>query len=186
LRTVLKFRWPIFIGLLALTIVLFITAPNLAKQAEDAGSLQLPDTADSQKAADILEEAGASEETISLVYPLEKPVDDATKKEIQSVIDQLEKLGKPVTAILNPFESAEMEEQLVSEDKKTVLVPITVDGSFDEIIALADKIEKVVLPKDQTVYLTGEAIINNDVNQSAQNGLKKTEIITVVLIFGLL
>ena len=186
MRTVLKFRWPIFIGLLALTIVLFITAPNLAKQAEDAGSLQLPDTADSQKAADILEEAGASEETISLVYPLEKPVDDATKKEIQSVIDQLEKLGKPVTTILNPFESAEMEEQLVSEDKKTVLVPITVDGSFDEIIALADKIEKVVLPKDQTVYLTGEAIINNDVNQSAQDGLKKTEIITVVLIFGLL
>ncbi|MHA6260104.1 MMPL family transporter [Sporosarcina sp. CAU 1771] len=186
MRTVLKFRWPIFLGLLALTIVLFIMAPNLAKQAEDAGSLQLPDTADSQKAANILEEAGASEETISLVYPLEKPVDDAIRSEIQLVINQLEALGKPVTAILNPFESAEMEEQLVSKDKMTVLVPISVDGSFDEIIALSEEIHRDILPKDQTIYLTGEAIINNDVNQSAQDGLKKTELITVFLIFGLL
>ncbi len=186
MRTILKFRWAIFIGLLLLTIGLFIAAPNLANQAEDAGSLQLPENADSQKAADMLNEAGASEETLSLVYPLDNVVDDTTKKEIQSVIDQLEKLGKPVTSILNPFESVEMEEQLVSEDKKTVLVPITVDGSFDEIIALAEKIDNEILPQDQTIYLTGEAIINNDVNQSAQDGLKKTEIITVILIFGLL
>ena len=186
MRTVLKFKWPIFIGLLALTIVLFILAPNLAKQAEDAGSLQLPNTADSQKAADMLEKAGASEDTISLVYPLENPVDAEKKKEIQLVVDELEALGKPISAILNPFESAELEAQLVSKDQKTILVPITVDGTFDEIIALADKIHSDILPENQTVYLTGEAIIGNDVNQSAQDGLKKTEIITVVLIFGLL
>ena len=57
---------------------------------------------------------------------------------------------------------------------------------YDEIIALADKIHSDILSKKQTVYLTGEAIIGNDVNKSAQDGLKKTEIITVVLIFGLL
>lgn len=166
--------------------MLFVLAPNLAEQAEDAGAIQLPDTADSQKAADMLEEVGASEDTISLVYPLEKPADDKIKKEIQSVVDELEKMGSPVTAILNPFESAEMEDQLVSKDKKTVLVPITVDKTFNEIITLSDKIHSEILPKDQTVYLTGETIISDDVNQSAQDGLKKTEIITVVLIFGLL
>jgi len=186
LRAIIKFKWPIFIGLLTLTIALFILAPNLAKQAEEAGSLQLPSSADSQKAADMLEKAGASEDTISLVYPLKKPVDAAMKKEIQSIVDKLEALGKPVSAILNPFESKELEAQLVSKDQKTVLVPITVDGTFDEIIALADKIHIDILSKNQTVYLTGEAIIGNDVNQSAQDGLKKTEIITVVLIFGLL
>lgn len=80
MRAILKFKWPIFIGLLTLTIALFILAPNLAKQAEEAGSLQLPSSADSQKAADMLEKAGASEDTISLVYPLKKPVDAAKKK----------------------------------------------------------------------------------------------------------
>lgn len=186
MRTILRFKWPIFIGLLALTLGLFFVAPNLAQQAEDAGALQLPSSADSQKAADILEKAGASEDTISLVYPLEKPLDAETKESIQTVIEKLEDLGKPVSAILDPFESIEMEEQLVSKDRKTILVPITVEGSFEEIIALAEKIHSEILPKDQTIYLTGEAIINDDVNQSAQDGLKKTEIITVVLIFGLL
>lgn len=186
MKTILKLKWPIFIVILAVTIGLFILAPDLAKQAEEAGSFQLPDTADSQKAANMLEKAGASEDTISLVYPLDQPVDTKMKKEIQSTVDKLTALGKPVSAILNPFESPELEAQLVSKDKKTVLVPITVDGTFDEIITLADKIHSDILPKDQKVYLTGEAIISNDVNQSAQDGLKKTEIITVILIFGLL
>ncbi|CAM3271222.1 MMPL family transporter [Filibacter tadaridae] len=186
MRTILKLKWPIFIGLVALTIVLFLLAPNLAEQAEEAGSMQLPSTADSQKAADILEKAGAAEDTISLVYPLDKPVDESLKTEISAIAKKIESLGEPVTAVLDPFENEELENQLVSKDKKTILVPITVDGTEEEIITLADKIHDDVLEKDQTVYLTGEAIINNDVNMSAQEGLKKTEIITVVLIFGLL
>ena len=186
LRTILKFKWPIFIGLVVLTIVLFLLAPNLAKQAEDAGSFQLPKTADSQRAADMLEKAGAAEDTISLVYPLETAIDTKEKKDISAVAQKIEALGKPVTAVLDPFENKEMEAQLVSKDQKTVLVPITVDGTQEDIIALASKIRADLLPKGQTIYLTGEAIINDDVNTSAQEGLKKTEIITVVLIFALL
>lgn len=186
MKQVLKFKWPIFIGLIALTVVLFILSPDLAKQAEDAGSFQLPQTADSQKAADILEKAGASEDTISLVYALDKPVDDAFRKDVSAVADKIQSLGQLVKDVLDPFENEDMEKQLVSEDKKTILVPVTVDGTHEEIIELADKIHADILPKDETVYLTGEAIINNDVNISAQEGLKKTELITVVLIFALL
>ncbi|MGN7386309.1 MMPL family transporter [Sporosarcina sp. SAFN-015] len=186
MKHVLKFKWPIFIGIVALTAILFILSPDLAKQAENAGSFQLPDTAESQKAADILEKAGASEDTISLVYALDKPVDEALKKDVSAVAQKIQTIGKPVKDVLDPFESEDMEKQLVSEDKKTILVPVTVDGTQEEIIELADKIHADILPKDETVYLTGEAIINNDVNISAQEGLKKTELITVVLIFALL
>lgn len=186
MKTILKFRWPIFIVLLGLAIGLLFVAPDLAKQAEEAGSFQLAKDADSQKAADILEKAGASEDTLSLVYDFDKAVSDEDKKAVQNTAKEISDLGKPVTAVMDPFESKEIEDQLVSEDKKTVLVPITVDGSEEEIIDLSDKIRSEMLPKDTTVYLTGEAIINNDVNDSAQEGLKKTEVITVVLIFALL
>lgn len=186
MKTVLKLKWPIAIGLIILTAVLLIAAPDLAKQAEDAGSFQLLDSADSQKAAKMLEAAGEAEETLSLVYPLEKAADEVKKKEISATAKEIKDLSKTVTEVLDPFESEEMEDQLVSEDKKTVLVPITVDGTQDEIITLADQIKTKVLPKDQTIYMTGEAIINDDVNESAQEGLKKTELITVVLIFALL
>ncbi|WP_301107909.1 MMPL family transporter [Sporosarcina sp.] len=186
MKTVLKLKWPIAIGLVLLTVVLFLLAPDLAKQAEDAGSFQLLDSADSQKAAEMLEKAGEAEETISLVYPLEKAADKAKKKEISATAKEIKELSKIVTDVLDPFESEELETQLVSEDKKTVLLPITVDGTQEEIIQLAKQIKEEILPTGEKIYLTGEAIINDDVNESAQEGLKKTEVITVVLIFALL
>ncbi|PWA09683.1 MMPL family transporter [Pueribacillus theae] len=186
MRFILKFKWIIVFALISLSIGLFFSSPDLTKQAEEAGTFQLPDDAASSKAADILEKAGAAEETLSLVYPLKKEVDAPLKKEITATAKKIKALGEPVADVLEPFESEEMEEQLVSEDRKTVLVPITVNGSDDEIVDLADKIRSEILPENETVYLTGEALINHDVNVSAQEGLKRTEVITVILIFALL
>ncbi|OXS75663.1 MMPL family transporter [Domibacillus enclensis] len=186
MRKVIQWRWPILIGMIVLTAALFMMAPNLTEQAEEAGSFQLPTDADSQRAADILADAGASEETISLVYSLDEPLTEAARTEIAESVASLQDIGKPVTGVLSPFESEEMEDQLVSEDRKTILVPVTVDGSEEDINALADEIRATILPEDLTAYVTGEAIINNDVNTSSQEGLKRTELITVALIFVLL
>ncbi|PID21998.1 hypothetical protein CSV61_07220 [Sporosarcina sp. P3] len=186
MKTILKLKWPIAIGIVVLTAVLFMLAPDLAKQAEKAGSFQLLESADSQKAAKMLEDAGEADETISLVYDLNEPADQAKKQEISKTAKEIKGASKIVTDVLDPFESAEMEDQLVSEDQKIVLLPITVDGTDDQIIQLAEKIEKDIVSTEDKVYMTGEAIINHDVNESAQEGLKKTEIITVVLIFALL
>ena len=186
MHSVLKFKWPIAIGLIVLTIVLFILAPNLTEQAEEAGSFQLSDEASSQIASRILTDADAAEQTISLVIPLENEMTDSMRETLEQMVVDIEALGDPVTSVLNPIESEELEDQLISEDRQTVLMPITVDGTDEEVNAVADTIRGTIIPEDLTAYVTGEAIINNDVNISAQEGLKRTEIITVILIFGLL
>lgn len=186
MHSVLKFKWPIAIGLIALTVVLFLLAPNLTEQAEEAGSFQLSDEASSQIASRILTDADAAEQTISLVMPLESEVTDSMRETLEQMVVDIEALGDPVTSVLNPVESEELEDQLISEDRQTVLMPVTVDGTDEEVNAVADTIRETIIPADMTAYVTGEAIINNDVNISAQEGLKRTEIITVILIFGLL
>ncbi|MEZ0480038.1 MMPL family transporter [Planococcus sp. SSTMD024] len=186
MQTILKLKWPIMIGLIVLTAALFLLAPNLTEQAEEAGSFQLSEQADSQRAATILESAEVSGQTISLVIELDSELDETSEQQIVDMREEIEALGDPVTAVLNPFESEELEEQLISEGRQTVLLPVSVEGSDEEVVALADEIRETIVPEDLTVYLTGEAIINQDVNTSAQEGLKKTEIITVILIFGLL
>ncbi|RNF39176.1 MMPL family transporter [Planococcus salinus] len=186
MRTVLKLKWPIFIGLLILTVALFLLAPNLTEQAEEAGSFQLSEDASSQTAANILADAGAAAQTISLVIPLENELDEPMRETLEQMVSDIEALGDPVTEVLNPVENEELEEQLISEDRQTVLMPITVDGTDEETNEVADQVRESIVPADMTAYITGEAIINNDVNVSAQEGLKRTEIITVVLIFGLL
>ncbi|WP_214803288.1 MMPL family transporter [Exiguobacterium sp. s194] len=185
MHKIIQWRWGILIGLIVLTAALFVAAPNLTKQAEQAGSFQLSEDMDSQRAQDILNAAGKSDKTISLVYEFET-LGDAERADISRVIDEMEQNDTVVKDVLDPFESEETEAQLVSEDGRIVLVPITVEGSMEDINAFADDVRANILPEDETVYITGEEIINNDVNLSAQEGLKKTEIITVVLIFGLL
>ncbi|OHX51180.1 hypothetical protein BB776_03555 [Planococcus salinarum] len=186
MKTVLKFKWPIMIGLLILTAVLFFLAPNLTEQAEEAGSFQLSDEASSQLANSILEDADAASQTISLVFQLDQQLDAGMRERLEQVTAELEAIGSPVASVTNPLENDELEEQLVSEDGQTVLMPITVEGTDEEINAAADEIRETAALEGATAYLTGQAIINNDVNVSAQEGLKKTEIITVILIFGLL
>ncbi|WP_033543761.1 MMPL family transporter [Planococcus sp. CAU13] len=186
MKTVLKFKWPIMIGLIALTAVLFILAPNLTDQAEEAGSFQLSEDASSQLAANILADAGASSQTISIVIPMDSELDDSARDMLNEIVTDVEAIGGPIESVLNPVENPELEEQLISEDGATVLIPITLGGSDEEVNRVADEIRETVIPSDLTAYITGEAIINNDVNISAQEGLKRTEIITVVLIFGLL
>lgn len=161
-------------------------SPNLTKQAEEAGTFQLPEDADSRIAADILEKANATDETISVVYSLKEGMAADKKAEIEQTSNEIKALGKPVEDVLNPFENEELEKQLVSEDKKTVLIPITVAGSESDVLDLTEKIRSDILPKDEEVYVTGETIINHDVDMSAQAGLKRTEVITVILIFALL
>ncbi|KDN57808.1 MMPL family transporter [Exiguobacterium sp. AB2] len=185
MRKIIQWRWGILIGLIVLTAGLFIAAPNLTKQAEQAGSFQLAEDMDSQRAQDILTAAGKSDKTISLVYEFDS-LGEAERADISRVIREIETRDDVVKDVLDPFENEETEAQLVSEDARIVLVPITVEGSSEAINAFSDDVRANVLPEDETVYITGEEIINNDVNLSAQEGLKKTEIITVVLIFSLL
>jgi RND superfamily putative drug exporter len=185
MRTILKLKWPITIGLLAITIVLFLISPNLTKQAEEAGSFQLSKDASSQQAAQMLANAGESDQTISVVIELGKALTDDVRDQLSTMAKNIEALGDPVASVLNPVGSEELEKQLISEDKQTVLIPITVDGTDEEVNEVAEEVRSII-PSDMTAYVTGEAIINSDVNKSAQEGLKRTEIITVVLIFGLL
>ncbi|QBP39731.1 MMPL family transporter [Paenisporosarcina antarctica] len=186
MRTILKLKWPITIALLIVTIALFLMAPDLTKQAEEAGSFQLSDDASSQQAAQMLASAGDSDQTISVVVELDQPLTNDVRDQLSTMAKDIVALSETVTSVLNPVESKELESQLVSENQQTVLIPITVDGTDEEVNQVAEDIRETVIPSDMVAYVTGEAIINNDVNKSAQDGLKRTEIITVVLIFGLL
>lgn len=186
MNTILRWKWPITIGLLSITVVLFLIAPNLTEQAEKAGSFQLSKEASSQQAAQMLEDEGESDQTISVVVELDQALTDDTREQLSTMAGEIAALGNTVTSVLNPVESEELESQLVSENKKTVLIPITVDGTDEEVNQIAEDIRTTIIPSEMTAYVTGLSIINSDVNKSSQEGLKRTEIITVVLIFGLL
>src|SRR5690606_15981746 len=99
MKSVLKFKWPIAIGLIVLTVVLFLLAPNLTEQAEQAGSFQLSDEASSQIASRTLTDADAADQTISLVMHLERELTDSTRETVDEMGAVKEAMGDPVTSV---------------------------------------------------------------------------------------
>ncbi|WP_077624876.1 MMPL family transporter [Sediminibacillus massiliensis] len=185
MRFIIKFRWLIAVLILALTVTLSLTAPNLTELANEKGQTQLPSDVSSSQANQILEDAGLDDNTISVVVTLDETLNEDLETQLEDMIGEIEEFNG-VQDVTTPFvEDEDIREQLMSEDEKTILIPVTVSGSDEEIEETADQIYEVV-PDDITAYITGSSLINQDFAHSSKEGLKKTEIITIGLILGLL
>ncbi|MDQ0206867.1 MMPL family transporter [Alkalicoccobacillus murimartini] len=185
MKTILRFKWGVASALILLAVLLFVTAPPLADLVEEKGSVQLADTFSSSKAASILEDAGENEQTISVVVEFADTLSE-NEAAVQSLIEEIEAgTYQADIEVLSLFESDEIREQVVSDDESVALIPITVDGTDEDAVAIGEELKDLSI-ENADVYITGEALLNHDVDVTSQEGLAKTEIITVILIFVLL
>ncbi|KKB75524.1 MULTISPECIES: MMPL family transporter [Bacillus] len=185
MRLIVKYKWIIAAWVLALTVILNLFSPNLTELANQKGQVQLPADSVSEKAKEILKGAGENNNTISVVFSLDHAFKKDEKESMRDAADQIKKIGG-VKGVTSPFSGdKEIQDQLISKDKKTVLIPVTVTGSDKQVEKIADRIYQIV-PDDLTAYITGASLINQDFAHSSEEGLKKTEVITVFLIIGLL
>ncbi|MEC5227780.1 MMPL family transporter [Bacillus inaquosorum] len=185
MRAIIKFKWAIAAVILALTVVLSLFSPNLTELANQKGQAQLPADAVSERANAILKQAGEDNNSISVVFTLDHALKKETEDQLRTMVDKIKKIDG-VEEITSPLTAEkEVKDQLISKDKKTVLIPVTITGSDKKAEKIADDIYKIV-PDDLTAYITGASLINQDFAHSSEEGLKKTEVITVCLIIGLL
>lgn len=185
MRAIIKFKWAIAAVILALTVVLSLFSPNLTELANQKGQAQLPADAVSERANAILKQAGEDNNSISIVFTLDHALKKETEDQLRKMIDKVKKIDG-VEEVTSPLTAEkEVKDQLISKDKKTLLIPVTITGSDKKAEKIADDIYKIV-PDDLTAYITGASLINQDFAHSSEEGLKKTEVITVCLIIGLL
>lgn len=185
MRLIVKYKWIIAACVLALTVILSLFSPNLTELANQKGQVQLPNDSVSEQAKEILKNAGENNNTISVVFTMDHAFKKDEKQNMHDVADQIKKI-EGVKGVTSPFSGdKEIQDQLISKDKKTVLIPVTVTGSDKQVEKIADRIYQIV-PDDLTAYITGASLINQDFAHSSEEGLKKTEVITVFLIIGLL
>ncbi|UTX04950.1 MMPL family transporter [Bacillus inaquosorum] len=185
MRAIIKFKWAIATVILALTVVLSLFSPNLTELANQKGQAQLPADAVSERANAILKQAGEDNNSISVVFTLDHALKKETEDQLRTMVDKIKKIDG-VEEVTSPLTAEkEVKDQLISKDKKTVLIPVTITGSDKKAEKIADDIYKIV-PDDLTAYITGASLINQDFAHSSEEGLKKTEVITVCLIIGLL
>jgi putative drug exporter of the RND superfamily len=192
-RFILKQKWLVLIAWIAVVAVLMFSAPNMAELVREKGQVDVPDGYSSSLASDIMsevqeQEGGGDESSVALVFTDEKGLSAADKKEVERAIRQLEKnkekLG--ITEILTHFNEKSLEKQLVSKDGNSILTSIKVAWNDREPSEVNEALYKTIGDNKVEHYYTSNWMINEDLVKSSEEGLKKTEGITVVFILGVL
>jgi len=191
-NSIIKGKWVVIAAWIAIVIGLFLLAPSMADLVREKGQISVPEGYSSSLASEILEDVqnqeNAKDETdVALVFHNEKGLTEHEISEAEKAINLLEdnkELG--VSSILTHFHEESLKDQLVSKDGKTILASVTVTWNDREAKELSDLLYKTIEDVDVEHYYTSDWMIDEDVMNSSEEGLKKTEGITVVFILAVL
>lgn len=184
MKYILKFRWLITVFVLISIVLLAIFSPSLTELANEKGQIKAPTTSSSQKYNSVLESAGEDNNKITSLISLKEPLNKETEKEINQYVAKLKKMDD-VKKVTEPFSSKEVKDEVLSKDKKHVLIPIETSSKEDSAKRVANKM-KSMNQSFGDIHITGDSIINDDINKSTEKGLKTTEVITLILIISIL
>ena len=185
-------------------VVIVISLALRATLFEDAISTEFAFTGnpDSKIADDLLEERFRGPKGTNEVVIIQSETltvnDEAYEEFVERVFGQLVALGPEVIkqdTLINYYQGNAP--FLVSEDRRTTIMPFTMAGEFDDA---TDNIGSVIEVVDQAreepgfrVLITGQATVSQDFEEVAQEGLARGEIfgvpiaiIILVLVFGAL
>lgn len=186
------FRNGRFIALLVwvlVSVVAFMSLPDLGQLVRDKGEITLPDDAQSVIAANAIEGmADDGERAYELIVVFDRgdevALTEDERNEIETVVQSLEQEQErlAISAIVSPFDSPELEEQLLSEDGSAALIQLSISHSFGTIDEVREALAPLLETETVDSYLTGSDLIAEDFTKTTEDGIKKTEAVAVVFI----
>ncbi|MBH5319808.1 MMPL family transporter [Paenibacillus sp. GSMTC-2017] len=203
MRIILKFKWLVLALWLLGSVGLMVSAPNMEELVRTKGQITVPEGYSSTTASELEKEIGtfasnkntegktaedSKDMSTVLAFHREGGLSDADLLEVKGAIDKLSKEGDSlgISSIMTHFEIPELKEQMVSEKGDTILALLYVEAGERELKVVQEDLYKALENVSVEHYYTGNWIINEDVIQSSQEGLKKTEFITVGFILIIL
>lgn len=186
-----RFRWLYILPIIWMIVsgLLYSAAPNLEQLVREHGQISIPGEYPSKIAKDILtENEGFDGSTILLVYHDSQGLSEEKlhqmEEKLNGMVAQLPQI--PIERVVTPFDSDEQRELLISEDNTTLLGVLEVDLQFGEISHVREEIINVAKIDGMELLLTGSELIEEDVMISSEEGLARTEIITVLFLLIIL
>jgi putative drug exporter of the RND superfamily len=189
MNAIIKNKWLVLIAWIVVVAGLFVAAPNMAELVREKGEITVPEGYSSTLAGEIMDEVKDEDSSqVALVFHNEKKLtaDEITEAEIaiKTLEKNKEELG--ITEILSHFTEETLEEQLVSEDGKSILASVSVDFKDRTAEETSEALYAAIEDVKVDHYYTSGWMISEDLMKSSEEGLKKTEGITLVFILGVL
>ncbi|MDP5276021.1 MMPL family transporter [Chengkuizengella axinellae] len=189
MKHMIKLRWVLVVFWVVATLLLVTTMPSLDDLLREKGQPKIPDGYSSVLSVELLNELnGVSSEIENIdavvVFYEKEGINETQLQNIEDQINDLttkqEDLG--ISNILTHFDNEELKEQLVSPDETTIITALSIDKSGKKVSEIREELQKELSDSEVTTYITGSEFINEDQIQTTEDGVKKTELFTVIFI----
>jgi putative drug exporter of the RND superfamily len=170
-------------------------SPNLTKLAAEGQAKMLGSDAESRRAADLVKQSWPDEAYESMaVAVLHRPsgLIDADRQYALALSSRFLSAERPsdVVRVLGPASMPEIAQRLVSADRTTALVAVSLSKSFvapvtQEVVGWMESQAtsgELVVPPGLELRWTGDAVIGRDYMANVQTSLDRAAVATVVLL----
>lgn len=189
MKKLLKNHLGALIAWVLILVISLLALPNVDSLTRAHSEISLPSNVESEAAKLIKNEWGSKKKnTYEVAVVFNKKSGKLTETDqgnIEASIDRLTSNQKKygIKDYLAPQDNIATKKLLKSKDGTTWVMQMNIAKSHGTISQVYDEINKAVKTSGVRTYVTGADVLNNDFTSSIQEGIKKTELITVVFIF---
>lgn len=189
MKKLLKNHLGALIAWVLILVISLVALPNVESLTRAHSEISLPSNVESEAAKLIKNEWGSKKKnTYEVAVVFNKKSGKLTETDqgnIEASIDRLTSNQKKygIKDYLAPQDNIATKKLLKSKDGTTWVMQMNIAKSHGSISQVYDEINKAVKTSGVRTYVTGADVLNNDFTSSIREGIKKTELITVVFIF---
>lgn len=177
------------IAWILILIISVVALPNITQLTNDHSNITLPSNVQSNVAQSIENNWGSKKENtyaVALVFNKKSgKLTDADKQAINNTLDKFtnDKSKYGIKDSLLPDSNIATRKKLQSKDGTTWVAQFNVAKSHGTIEKVYNEMNKAAKTQGLRTYVTGADVLQHAFSASIQEGIKKTEAITVVFIF---
>lgn len=177
------------IAWILILIISVVALPNITQLTNDHSNITLPSNVQSNVAQSIENNWGSKKKNtyaVALVFNKKSgKLTDADKQAINNTLDKFtnDKSKYGIKDSLLPDSNIATRKKLQSKDGTTWVAQFNVAKSHGTIEKVYNEMNKAAKTQGLRTYVTGADVLQHDFSASIQEGIKKTEAITVVFIF---
>lgn len=177
------------IAWIAILLIAVFSLPNVDALTRQHSEISLPKDVQSSIATNIESKWGHGQDNtyvVGVVFNKKHgKLTSSDKEKIDDTIrflkDNKKKLG--IKSMMTPNDNYATKAQLISKDKTTEIVQLNIANDHSTVSNVNKALTKAVKTPGVRTYVTGVRILEDDFSASVQEGIKKTELITIFFIF---
>lgn len=176
------------IAWILIVVISIFMLPNVNQLTREHSTISLPANVQSEVASAIGNHWGHHQNNTYQVVAVFNNQDGAMSKSDQKNVNQTIRYLKRhkselgIKSMLTPYENSATKKNLISKDKTTELVQLNVSKK-KSVSNINKQLTKAVKTDGIRTYITGADILQDDFSGAIQEGIKKTEVISVIFIF---